>query len=118
MTVGPMAPIAAQLVDAITAATGASPTTCHAGDRDLRLTVTPLDPKRVIVLGERYLDDFAPLQGRDASGAPLCAWHVSLARYYQRAWMTADVGHAAETILADFAPAVFQREAYQHHTRR
>ncbi len=113
-----LVPLADHLRLTLSEAIGTHPTTCYARDRDLSLTVTPLDAKRVVVLGERILVDFAPLCGRDAAGTPLYAWHVSIARYYDRAWVAADFHHAAETILEDFARAVFEREAYQHQTLR
>lgn len=118
VTVNPLDPIAESLPRAIREALGTHPTTCHASDRDLRLTVTPLDAKRVIVLGERVVPDFAPIQGRDAAGAPLGEWRVSIAREYDRRWMTGDAARAAATILDDFAPAVFEREVFEHHTTR
>ncbi|ODS99865.1 MAG: hypothetical protein ABS52_19480 [Gemmatimonadetes bacterium SCN 70-22] len=111
-------PLATQLGWALAEAIGPHPETCHASDAALRLTVTPLDATRVIVLGERLLDEFVPRDDGDAGGNPHGGWYASLARYYDRAWIAVDYGNAAETILEDFAPAVFAREAYQHHTLR
>lgn len=118
IAVHPVTPLAVGLPLVLREAIDTHAVVSYARDRLLSLRVRRLDKTRLIVLGERILDDFAPLQGRDAEGKPLCEWHVSIARYYDIAWVRADFDHAAETILEDFAPAVFEREAYQHQTLR
>lgn len=117
-----VAPIVPQLIAALQEALKEvprrQPPSTQASDGQLFITVRPIDEKRVIVLGARYLPDFAPLQGRDANGKPICEWYVSIARYYDIAWVRSGFEHAAETILEDFALDVFEREAYQHQTLR
>lgn len=117
-----VAPIAPQLIAALQEALQEvprrQPPSTQARDGHLSITVRTIDEKRVIVLGARYLPDFAPLQGRDANGKPLFEWYVSIARYYNIAWVRADFARAAQGILEDFALDVFEREAFQHQTLR
>lgn len=118
IAVHPVTPLAEGLPLVLREAIDSHATVSYVRDRDLSLRVRRLDSSRVIVLGERIVADFAPLQGRDASGVSLCQWHVSIARYYDIAWVRSGFEHAAETILEDFALTVFEREAYQHQTLR
>jgi len=109
-----------QLRATIAEALGSYPRRGEVEAPDLSLIVQPLDGDRLLVLGRRAL---ATLQRPGVRQSPFVAadlerWEVGLSREYRRDWALSDVAHAAETILDDFAPAVFAREWRLHHCDR
>lgn len=113
-------PVERQLRSSLTEALGNFPTRCEMDTPDLSLIVQPLEGDRFIVVGRRFLPASLQPVGPDTlrPDPAVEQWQVGLARYYGRDWALSNIGHAADTILDDFAPAVFAREWQLHHCSR